>query len=352
MGAAVDMGAYEFPADCNGNGVPDNRDFGGGGSNDCNANGVPDECEPDRDKDGLPDTCDPLTLLYVDADATGANDGSKLGQCVHRPAECSGGGLQSGRRPQSHTYGSPRVSIGPHGSPTGPIRRIRDRRPSRFPTTRLCTAALRAAKRVSVSAIPSSTRPSSAGDLNANDVTPADPSRLWWDNSRDDNCYHVVTFSGVDPTTVLDGVTITGGKANIIAGGKWMGGGVFNVEGSPTIARCLFLWNMAEQGGGLFSTHTSHPKLTNCSFRGNWGNDCGGGMYNREAESELVNCEFTGNYVEDWGGARRSSIPAAHLFWPIARSPATGPATGQQRHLQLRGGCDDHQLDHLGRLSR
>lgn len=42
----VDMGAYEFFADCNRNGVPDHIDIESGNSPDVNGNGKPDECEP------------------------------------------------------------------------------------------------------------------------------------------------------------------------------------------------------------------------------------------------------------------------------------------------------------------
>jgi len=46
--------------DCNGNGIPDECDTGGGGgsSPDCNGNLIPDECEPDCNGNGQPDDCD------------------------------------------------------------------------------------------------------------------------------------------------------------------------------------------------------------------------------------------------------------------------------------------------------
>ena len=50
--------------DCNGNGIGDDTDVGGGGeSDDCNENGIPDECDiaagtsPDADENGIPDEC-------------------------------------------------------------------------------------------------------------------------------------------------------------------------------------------------------------------------------------------------------------------------------------------------------
>lgn len=49
---AVDVGAYEYQADCNTNGIFDPLDIAGATSQDCNTNGVPDECEICGDLDG------------------------------------------------------------------------------------------------------------------------------------------------------------------------------------------------------------------------------------------------------------------------------------------------------------
>ncbi len=65
--AVVDMGAYEYQGDCNGNGMPDHLDIAGPTSQDCNDNGCPDECElppmcgwcQDCLEDGVPDECMP-----------------------------------------------------------------------------------------------------------------------------------------------------------------------------------------------------------------------------------------------------------------------------------------------------
>jgi hypothetical protein len=68
-------------SDCNGNGVPDDKDIAGGTSGDCNHNGVPDECEvcdsPDMDGDGVCDDCDrcPGSDDTVDSDLDGVPDG-------------------------------------------------------------------------------------------------------------------------------------------------------------------------------------------------------------------------------------------------------------------------------------
>jgi len=61
--AIVDMGAYEYQADCNDNGVYDRDDIAAGTSDDCNTNGFADECElqgGDCNSNGVPDECDLL----------------------------------------------------------------------------------------------------------------------------------------------------------------------------------------------------------------------------------------------------------------------------------------------------
>ena len=49
---------YNSTSDCNGNGIDDSVDIGGGTSQDCDANAVPDECQTDTDVDGTIDACD------------------------------------------------------------------------------------------------------------------------------------------------------------------------------------------------------------------------------------------------------------------------------------------------------
>jgi len=126
-----------------------------------------------------------------------------------------------------------------------------------------------------------------------------------------DNTYHVVTGSGTDSTTILDGVTVTKGAA-YHPGLSWedprvRGGGIFVASGSPTIRNCVFVWNFANWGGGMYNNR-SNPLLENCVFRGNWTrstsyNKNGGGMSNVRSHPNLVNCTFVGNQAIGHGGA-------------------------------------------------
>ena len=136
-----------------------------------------------------------------------------------------------------------------------------------------------------------------SGDLLDND----DPNTA----SYNDNSNYVVTGSTTDETTILDGFTVTAG-AN---------GGIYNYSGSPTAANCnisgndgygminevnsnpnltacTFSWNSAtDQGGGMYNSSSSSPTLTNCIFSRNDGN----GMYNSASNPTLNNCQFNEN---------------------------------------------------------
>jgi hypothetical protein len=111
----------------------------------------------------------------------------------------------------------------------------------------------------------------------------------------------VVTGSGTDANTVLDGFTISGGNANGSSPNDF-GGGMYNSGGSPTVTNCTFIRNSANLGGGTGNKEYSSPFLTNCAFTGNSAWD-GGGIYNEEYSSPTVtNCTFSGNWAEYGGG--------------------------------------------------
>ena len=105
----------------------------------------------------------------------------------------------------------------------------------------------------------------------------------------------VTCESGEGPNTVLEGFTITGGDAPL-------GGGMRNVNSSPTVIGCVFSNNVAfsfdGHGGGMYNENCS-PTVTNCTFSGNiaLGNNVGsgGGMFNENANPTVIGCTFTEN---------------------------------------------------------
>ncbi|MHC4646359.1 MAG: right-handed parallel beta-helix repeat-containing protein, partial [Planctomycetota bacterium] len=115
--------------------------------------------------------------------------------------------------------------------------------------------------------------------------------------------YHVVQcVTGEDANTSLEGFTITGGWADGPDPND-RGGGMYNLNSSPTVTNCNFTGNSATAHGGGIYNYISSPTVNNCTFTGNsagWG---GGGMYNNNHSSPAVtNCTFTTNSADYGGG--------------------------------------------------
>jgi hypothetical protein len=142
-----------------------------------------------------------------------------------------------------------------------------------------------------------------SGDLYGNDVDVNDPADLLDEPTRAENSYHVVSGSGTDANTILDGFTITGGNANGFSPDD-DGGGLYNNNGSLRVINCTFRDNSANDGGGMHNSGAA-PVLTNCTFSGNsarGGFAFGGGMMNSQGSPTLTNCTFIGNSADSGGG--------------------------------------------------
>jgi len=137
-----------------------------------------------------------------------------------------------------------------------------------------------------------------SGDLAGNDIDLNDPCDLLNDPTRSENSCHVVTGSGTDRTALLNGFTIIGGSAN--AQEQYVGGGMFNEGGSPTVMWCTFKKNVAYIGGGMVNWEGS-PFVNNCLFICNAAHQQGGGMNNSLANPTLTKCAFIQNYATSGG---------------------------------------------------
>ncbi|HSK12414.1 MAG TPA: T9SS type A sorting domain-containing protein, partial [Phnomibacter sp.] len=84
------------------------------------------------------------------------------------------------------------------------------------------------------------------------------------------------------------------------------GGAMANITSSPSIAHCTFYGNTAFSGGALFNSSSS-PWLLNCSFQGNVGSHQGGGMINMFSHPAVINCSFSNNISNSGGGIRNVS---------------------------------------------
>jgi parallel beta-helix repeat protein/predicted outer membrane repeat protein len=148
-----------------------------------------------------------------------------------------------------------------------------------------------------------------SGDLNGDDT----PDFA----NYDENSYHVVTGSGTDRTSVLDGFTVTGGNAS----GRWTtihrcGGGMYNRFGGPTVSNCTFVRNQARTGGGMYNERYSFPKVTNCRFIRNSIidlNHAGGAVFNGYSSITLSYCIFIENSARDGGGVCNSTESVCRL---------------------------------------
>ena len=138
-----------------------------------------------------------------------------------------------------------------------------------------------------------------SGDLMGDDQTGGDNS---------DNSFHVVIASNTDSSAVLDGFVITSGHANGAALSQRSGGGIYIIDGSPTLHGCVFVENATSPTGGNFGgggvySENSNPRLTECRFFNNFAG-AGGGMLNIDSTPTLNGCVFVANESFQGGGIK------------------------------------------------
>ncbi len=133
-----------------------------------------------------------------------------------------------------------------------------------------------------------------------------------------DNVFHVVTGSGTDLSAHLNGVTAERAAAT----DSWpdnSGGGMINIQGSPTVVGCTFQRNLVRNLGAGMLNRMSSPLVRKCIFRDNGVPEIqnsvprGGGMANWEGTPRIIDCIFVGN-VAGYGGATREDLGTTTLF--------------------------------------
>lgn len=141
-----------------------------------------------------------------------------------------------------------------------------------------------------------------SGDIDHNDIT--DPNGVVTTTAHitGTNTYHVVTGSGTNDTATLDGFVITAGWANGATDNEQSGGGMININGSPTVVNTTFVGNAAvKNGGGMRNYNAANPRITNVTFRDNTA-QFGGAISNHYSNPELKNVVFVGNSATENGG--------------------------------------------------
>lgn len=112
-----------------------------------------------------------------------------------------------------------------------------------------------------------------------------------------DNSFHVLRPPSVGATAILDGFTVSDGRANNPA--IWSdrrGGGILCLGGaSPTVRNCRFVSNHADTyGGGGFSS-SSNPRFEDCTFEANTAAAWGGGFGCTTSTPRWDRCAFIAN---------------------------------------------------------
>jgi hypothetical protein len=128
-----------------------------------------------------------------------------------------------------------------------------------------------------------------SGDLNGDDGPDF--------QNNTENSDHIVTGTGAPLSTVLDGLTISGGNATWCYCGA---GGLQNDGGDLVLVNCTFRGNRGSTGGGIHNAN-GDLRATNSTFIGNVGDESGA-VYSALGSLTFVGCLFSGNKGWDTGG--------------------------------------------------
>ena len=106
----------------------------------------------------------------------------------------------------------------------------------------------------------------------------------------------VLVCTDADSTTVIAGLTITGGDSD--AGG----GGLSCTGSAPRVSDCVFAGNAGVSGGGVLVVGGSAPRFTDCLFSSNSADFGGGAFVHAASSAEFEGCVFDTNAATDRGG--------------------------------------------------
>ncbi len=108
----------------------------------------------------------------------------------------------------------------------------------------------------------------------------------------------VYCVSGEGPQTIIQGFTVTGGNVSEV------GGGMLNIDSSPTVIDMIFNGNSAgDRGGGMYNRN-ANPFVIDSLFEGNTADAMGGGMFNLESSPTIIRSRFTANTSNKGAGMR------------------------------------------------
>ncbi len=163
------------------------------------------------------------------------------------------------------------------------------------------------------------------------------------------DAYHVLITGTRTVACVVDGFTITGGRAdsnsNIAFTGitsfRNLGGGMYNSSGSPTIRNCIIRNNGASDDGGGMYNATSSPQIISCTFSTNTAGVRGGGLENAGGLPSLNSCTFNSNTAGLNGGGlasiNNSNISVSNCIFSFntANNNGGGLSNGVSSNLSI-----------------
>lgn len=150
------------------------------------------------------------------------------------------------------------------------------------------------------------------------------PTRLSGDigveGNLNDNVYHVIRITNADETLQLEGLQIIDGNASGTGeddkgGGVYINGSGLNNSATPSFKTCIFRGNKARNGGAVYNNGTNNgevkSRFDNCLFIENQG-DIGGAVYNiagnnGKSSPVFTSCTFLTNTAQFSGGAINES---------------------------------------------
>lgn len=229
--------------------------------------------------------------LYVDADATGANDGSSWTDAftgLQDALAAAGPGTELWIAEGVYRPGAPGASrtvtfdLPPGVSLYGGFNGSETSLGQRDPATHVTTLN---------------------GDLNDDDGAA----------SYIDNAYHVVLAQSLLTPIALDGLTVSGGWASTSTSINTAGGGLYlNRCAGVTIRNCRFENNVGNYGAGALYDYLSNVTVEDSVFQGNWVfTGRGGAIYHTAqwSDASLTNTmtvrrtTFTGNLAKSSSGS-------------------------------------------------
>lgn len=149
--------------------------------------------------------------------------------------------------------------------------------------------------------------------------------------ANEEDSYNVVSNFEKNGSAVLDGFTISGGRATVAT--NINGAGMNNYNADVTVRNCVFKNNTANGNGGGMYNRSSNTNINNCVFAENSANLGGGGLFNNSSSSvTCYNSVFTKNLSNQYGGGiiNSSGSNSVYINCTIEGNSATLAGDGMQ----------------------